>query len=522
MAPPSPKPLVVLGAFVVSAIASLAACSGAPPEDAPTGSTSSALSGNDKAAYEFFIGKGLKDFQAAGIIGNLDQESSDEPGSVQFGGGPGRGIAQWSVGGRWNADTDDNVAWYAAHHGASEWSLDLQLEFVWYELTSFGGYGLGELRGSKDVSEATVAFETRFEGCGECDQGTRIAFAQTALNAFRSLKPPSSGPSGTPTAAVVKRADGWLEAFERGGGNALDHVWQESQDSGRWSAWAGLSGDLASDVAGIVNREGREEVFAVASDKAVVHNWIKSDGEWSGWSSLGGELVGDVAVILDQDQNTRVFARGPNAELYVASESAESSWSNWESLGGSITSNASVAMNQDGRLEVFAVGDKDVAYHQWQTTSGGWSGWHSLGGALSGKPTAVTDTEGKIRVFGVGTNGDMYLDSQVTPGGDWTGWKSLGGKWTSHVAVGVNADGRLEVFARGTDDRLYHAWQSEVGGELGGFASLGGKLTSHPSVALNKEGGLEVFARGSNGALFHAWQDKQGWSSWASLGGSVE
>src|SRR4051812_26829508 len=58
---------------------------------------------NDKAAYDFFVAKGLTPFQAAGIVGNLDQESGVNPASVQFGGGPGRGIAQWSVGGRWDS-----------------------------------------------------------------------------------------------------------------------------------------------------------------------------------------------------------------------------------------------------------------------------------------------------------------------------------------------------------------------------------------------------------------------------------
>ena len=43
------------------------------------------------AAYDFFVAKGLANFQSAGIVGNLDQESGVNPGSVQYGGGPGRG-----------------------------------------------------------------------------------------------------------------------------------------------------------------------------------------------------------------------------------------------------------------------------------------------------------------------------------------------------------------------------------------------------------------------------------------------
>ena len=56
---------------------------------------------NDKIAFDFFLAKGLTPVQSAGIIGNLDQESGMDPTIWQYGGGPGRGIAQWSAGGRW-------------------------------------------------------------------------------------------------------------------------------------------------------------------------------------------------------------------------------------------------------------------------------------------------------------------------------------------------------------------------------------------------------------------------------------
>ena len=46
--------------------------------------------------------------QAAGIIGNLDQESGMDPTISQYDGGPGRGIAQWSTGGRWDTDANSH------------------------------------------------------------------------------------------------------------------------------------------------------------------------------------------------------------------------------------------------------------------------------------------------------------------------------------------------------------------------------------------------------------------------------
>jgi len=138
---------------------------------------------NDQACYDYFVGKGLTNFQAAGIVGNLDQESGTDPTAVQQG-GPGRGIAQWSVGGRWDTDAGDNAVAYASQQGQNVWSLNLQLDFIWYELTSFPGYGLAALKASTNVTDATVTFETDFEGCGTCDQSTRIGYAQAVLNAY--------------------------------------------------------------------------------------------------------------------------------------------------------------------------------------------------------------------------------------------------------------------------------------------------------------------------------------------------
>jgi hypothetical protein len=177
---------------VLGLAACAAACGGAPHGES-TGETSSASSfANDQSAFDYFRAKGLTAVQAAGIVGNLDQESGVDPTSVQEG-GPGRGIAQWSVGGRWDTDSDDNAVWYAGTQGASVDSLILQLDFIWYELTTFPSYGLADLRAATTISDATVAFETDFEGCGECDQSTRISYAQDVYDSYASDPVGTSG-----------------------------------------------------------------------------------------------------------------------------------------------------------------------------------------------------------------------------------------------------------------------------------------------------------------------------------------
>jgi hypothetical protein len=206
----------------------VSACSGAPQgEDVVTAEGEEALTANEKTAYDFFVGKGLSKAQAAGIVGNLIQESNVLPGSVQSG-GPGRGIAQWSVGGRWNASHNDNVQWYASTHGASATSLTLQLEFIWYELQTFSGYGLSKLRAASNVTQATIVFQDDFEGCGQCEQSTRIKYAEQVLAAYGggsggggsagSCYSSTLGKTMPPNACVQSRSD---------------HLWYQC-DNGSW------------------------------------------------------------------------------------------------------------------------------------------------------------------------------------------------------------------------------------------------------------------------------------------------
>jgi hypothetical protein len=138
----------------------------------------------EETAFNFFVQKGLTKDQAAGIVGNLIQESGVSPTIAQYGGGPGRGIAQWSTGGRWDSSSKDNVTWYANQHGVSRWLLTTQLDFIWYELTTYSGYGLASLRASTSVSAATLAFMDKYEICGECASGNRIADANSVLSKF--------------------------------------------------------------------------------------------------------------------------------------------------------------------------------------------------------------------------------------------------------------------------------------------------------------------------------------------------
>lgn len=93
---------------------------GMAPNDGTT--RASLVASNEEVAFRYFVAKGLTERQAAGVIGNLVQESGVNPTSIQPG-GPGRGIAQWSVGGRWDTDTNQNMLWFARTRGLDAWAL---------------------------------------------------------------------------------------------------------------------------------------------------------------------------------------------------------------------------------------------------------------------------------------------------------------------------------------------------------------------------------------------------------------
>lgn len=137
--------------------------------------SSISLSGNSNAAkaFNFLIGQGLTDYQAAGVVGNLQAESSIIPNRKQGSGmqtiqsidevvpNVGFGIAQWTTAGR-------QEAWkkLAQDKGMDPLSLELQLLYLWHELESDPFYGLEHLLDSKDLVQATWIFLAFFERPG--------------------------------------------------------------------------------------------------------------------------------------------------------------------------------------------------------------------------------------------------------------------------------------------------------------------------------------------------------------------
>jgi hypothetical protein len=138
---------------------------------------------NAATAYDYFIGKGLRDFQAAAIVGNLQWESGIDPtlAVMDTNGQMSRGIAMWQPP-RWQ-----NLIAFAGSRNPL--SLEVQLDFLWAELPSFG---LSALYSSTQLQDAVVIFQNQFEkpNAALAHTDKRIALAQAALYACPAIKPP--------------------------------------------------------------------------------------------------------------------------------------------------------------------------------------------------------------------------------------------------------------------------------------------------------------------------------------------
>ncbi len=146
-----------------------------PQQPIQPASTSDHVTGsnNVEIAYNYFLSRGLDKIHSAAIVGNLIQESNVDPGIVQYGGGPGHGIAQWSEPGRW----DDLL-----QHEGGNTDLMHQLDFVWYELHGDYSDAFSNFENATSLDEATMIIAHQYEQCGI--DGPRTADAWDVLNRY--------------------------------------------------------------------------------------------------------------------------------------------------------------------------------------------------------------------------------------------------------------------------------------------------------------------------------------------------
>jgi hypothetical protein len=126
---------------------------------------------NADKIYKFFISKGFTPFQAAGFVGNFNQESRLDPTTTNSIGAI--GLAQWLGARKTNLLQQPNP-----------YSLDTQLNFVWTELTTTEKSAYNKIKATTNIKDATIAIRQYYERSNpsEANDDARIKYALNVLN----------------------------------------------------------------------------------------------------------------------------------------------------------------------------------------------------------------------------------------------------------------------------------------------------------------------------------------------------
>lgn len=134
-------------------------------------------------AMKIYLEEGIDAKVAAAMIGNFMIESGYtlSPTVKQHGGGPGRGIAQWSVNERWA-----NLCQWAESKGVSPYLFDTQVRFSVHELKTHYAHALSAAEAADTIYGATLAIEKYYEGPADiyASDNLRAHYAQGIFTRF--------------------------------------------------------------------------------------------------------------------------------------------------------------------------------------------------------------------------------------------------------------------------------------------------------------------------------------------------
>lgn len=181
---------------------------------------------NAERIWNFLTGKGFSPAAAAGILGNLQQESGLDPTAVNSSSGA-FGIGQW-LGGR-----KTNLFNFAQQRGLDPKSLEAQLEFMWHELQGgdpttanllqkYGG--LSSLMDATDPASSARIFEKAFERSGGSRMDKRVQYAQDFYNQFGTRQTASATRSSGAYATTPLSVDSTIRVVLEPGQNLADKV----------------------------------------------------------------------------------------------------------------------------------------------------------------------------------------------------------------------------------------------------------------------------------------------------------
>ena len=135
--------------------------------------------GSPQYIVDRLIKGGLSKIAAIGVVANLKAESNLDPSIKQKGGGPGRGLAQWEKGGRYDTDRI-NLLSFAKSKGTKWQDLDTQIDFILYEMEKHPEYKKvkEEINKTDNVKDATLIFLKKYEKAGTPHTEKRLEYGR--------------------------------------------------------------------------------------------------------------------------------------------------------------------------------------------------------------------------------------------------------------------------------------------------------------------------------------------------------
>lgn len=168
----------------------------APEDTSAPPSGTAAGSDYEKAAYDFFVSKGLSPQMSAAIVGNLMQESGVSPTAKNPTSGA-YGIGQW-LGTRFS-----DLQAYASQNGGNINDFNIQIGFLWFEVTKgteAGDGALDAMRKESNLDNMVFDWENHYERAGETmgsqPMTNRINNAHQVLSRYGNGAPAVTTPAG--------------------------------------------------------------------------------------------------------------------------------------------------------------------------------------------------------------------------------------------------------------------------------------------------------------------------------------
>jgi murein DD-endopeptidase MepM/ murein hydrolase activator NlpD len=162
--------------------------SGTPGNPAPV--KGSEQEKNAAIVWNYLTNKGLTAEQVAGFLGNIQGESGIMPNLQEYGTGIGYGLVQWSY------DRRTKLENFAKAKGKSVSDINLQLDFLWHELTGEYDHVLKGLKETKTIKAATVLILLKYEKPENQSlevQNQRTEFAEKWFKKFSGFAGSDSG-----------------------------------------------------------------------------------------------------------------------------------------------------------------------------------------------------------------------------------------------------------------------------------------------------------------------------------------